>query len=699
MPESPPALHALLIGIDRYPRPPSGVVAYPSLYGAVADALRVEEYLREVLEVPASKITRLLAPHAGGDSPRAPTLANLTGALRALEEACRPGDHALVYYSGHGGRAPTLIPEVKGEAGIDEVLVPADTGDPAVPYLRDIEIAVWLARCSARGVFVTLVLDCCHSGGAVRFGRRVRGIGHLDWTRRRAESGLAGREEILTLQRPSPVDRTPGRREILPARQAPTGFALLAACRPQERALEVETPEGWQGVLTSCLLETLSRGGLAGLTYRRLHGAVTSRLHAGGYLGQTPVLDGEADRLVFGRERVSDRRPVEVVEVEGWPGERVRLSSGRLQGTRGGERFRIYEPRASVDGADPVAEAEVIEVGTTSSWARPMPVDRSRPVRPGDGAVLVSPGRHALRRTVVWVSRKGVGVDPPDRFAALLELEGDGLLALAGEGAVADFEVDSGGEDLQLRDAGGRILGNLGRPIPATSADANRELVRKLVHLARYWNIRALENPDRRSQLEGGLRMHAARISEGDGSSSGPGEEELGVGDADPLLVSAGTTIRVTLENAGQTALNVAVLDLQPDWGIRQVLPHRDSAPWASLEPGTPLVIDLVAQLPSGLLRGIDLLKAFGATVPFDLAGLELPAIQISTGGVRRGGIHPAVPTGGPFGLLLGLGAVLRAVPLRSGNGVAEDWTVAELEICVQARGGIPPDSQEGETS
>jgi hypothetical protein len=671
-----PALRALVVGIDRYPELQSGVSAYPSLYGAVADALRVEEYLREVLEVPESRITRLLAPHVGDDASRVPTLAKLTSALIGLEKDGRPGDQLLVYYSGHGGRAPTSIPEVKGEAGIDEVLVPVDVGDPAVPFLRDIEIAAWLARCAARGLFTTLILDCCHSGGAVRVGRRVRGSDRLDRAGRPAKSGLAERDEILALWRSRPADRAVDRLEALPVLRAPAGFALLAACRPQERALEVATPGGWQGVLTSCLLETLSRGVREGLTYRRLHRAVTARLHASGYVAQTPVLDGEAERRVFGRERLSDRGSVEVVEVEGWPGERVRISSGRLQGTRGGERFGVREGGVvSRNFADPVAEVEVIEASSTSSWARPVRRG-ARPIRPGDGVVFLAPGPLALRRTVSDRSSRAAPFD------ALLELEGEGLLAAAKEGAVADFEVDRVGGFLEVCDAGGLPLTHLGSPIPQYAPGADRELVRRLVHLARYWNLRAIENPERGSPLASTLRLRVERVVGANQIS--PCLDSSGTGDPDAL--PSGALLSVSLENTGRVSVNAAVLDLQPDWGIQQVVPHRDSAPWTTLEPGVPLLIELTAHLPSGMVRGTDVLKAFAATAPFDLGDLEVPPLQGSARPARRIGGRGSEPIVGPFGLLAGLGAVVRTAPVRSWDDPADDWTTAELEIHVEAR-------------
>lgn len=709
MAEPAPPLRALLVGIDRYPEPPPGAFTYYSLFGAVRDVARVEHYLRETLEVPGERITRLLAPHRGGDPARLPTHANLTEALTELEAACRPGEQAFVYYSGHGGRAPTLVPEIKGSRGLDEVLVPADIGDPGVPYLRDVEIAAWLARFGARGVFVTLILDCCHSGGASRRNRRVRGNENVDRTPRPADRLLASREEIAAVWRKAPPEWQRDHLELVPVRaQAPTGYALLAACRPQELAVEVEREDGWSGVLTDTLLAALGRADERGVTWRRLHTLLTARLHAAGYLGQTPVVDGEADRLLFGREKLPGRRGVEVVEVESWPGERIRLGTGSVHGTRRGERFALVAV-ASAAVAERLAEAEVTEVGQTASWAtlgarRP----GARAPRAGDAAILVDPGPLALRRTVGWCGRggglrSGGEEDRSAWLAALLADHGDGFLAAAPNGAGADFEIVETGGLLEIRDAGGAPIPNLGPPLPLVAPGTARELSRRLDHLARYWNVRALENPNGASPLAGALRMRIERLPD---PVPAAGPSRAGAGPADepfmaPLIaggpseVAAGARLRLTLENSGERALNVAVLDLQPDWGIQQVHPHRDAAPWATLEPGRPIEIDLAAHLPRGLDEGVDVLKAVAATVPFDLAGLERPALAAPPHALQRGRSARAVASTDPFGrLLAALGAARgpsRAV--RSGETAPESWTTAAVEVRVVGEGGAARDS------
>ena len=61
--------------------------------------------------------------------------------------------------------------------------------------------------------------------------------------------------------------------------------------------------------------------------------------------------------------------------------------------------------------------------------------------------------------------------------------------------------------------------------------------------------------------------------------------------------------------------MNIAILDLQPAWGIAQAYPSDSD--FEELDPGgEPLVIPLKASLPEGYTLGVDTLKVLASIKP-----------------------------------------------------------------------------------
>jgi hypothetical protein len=119
---------ALLIGSDCYlpNRLPDGSY-YPSLGGCVRDIAHVEAFLRARLWLPDEQLRKLYASRQGTEVPIEPkelwpTYENIVKAFGRVTEEAAEGDQVYVHYSGHGGRALTAFPEVKGDSGLDEAL-------------------------------------------------------------------------------------------------------------------------------------------------------------------------------------------------------------------------------------------------------------------------------------------------------------------------------------------------------------------------------------------------------------------------------------------------------------------------------------------------------------------------------------------------------------------------------------------------
>ena len=99
-----------------------------------------------------------------------------------LIEQGEAGDQVVIHFSGHGGRASSIYPADIKPGGIDEGFVPTDLGTGEGRYIRDLQLAYWLKQMADKGLLVTAILDCCHSGGMTRGDAAPRGIEGVDTT-------------------------------------------------------------------------------------------------------------------------------------------------------------------------------------------------------------------------------------------------------------------------------------------------------------------------------------------------------------------------------------------------------------------------------------------------------------------------------------------------------------------------------------
>ncbi|NET16929.1 MAG: caspase family protein [Okeania sp. SIO1H6] len=346
--------YALLIGIDYYlpNQLPSGQY-YPSLAGCVWDITLVEEFLQTKLKTPPECIFKLKSSNGITGKPSEPlelwpTYENMVAAFQKLADVANKGDQVYIHYSGHGGRTPTKFPELKGVKGKDESLVPMNIGDPEARYLRDIELAHILKKMVDKGLIVTLVLDSCHSGGATRGtgDAVVRGIDTIDTTERPTHSLVASDEELIAtwqnLTHETSRDLTLGSGWL----PEPKGYVLLAACRPHEKAHEYRA-DGRQknGALTYWLLDSLKKIG-ENATYQLIYDRLVPKLHSQ-LKYQTPMLQGEGDRVIFGSDRFRSTPAVNVMQVSSENGQvLLQLNAGQVQGVRKGVKVAKLSPGA-----------------------------------------------------------------------------------------------------------------------------------------------------------------------------------------------------------------------------------------------------------------------------------------------------------------------------------------------------------------
>jgi hypothetical protein len=640
----------LLVGIDRYcPAREPGDSSYPCLAGAVRDVRGVERFLGD-LAVSPERIERLVAPGAGPLPPAAhlPTYENLVAALERLWRRALPGEQVLVFYAGHGGRVTTSFPELKGDDGLDEALVPWNIGDPEARYLRDVELAYLVRRIVDRGVHLTLVLDCCHSGSALRRdgpgpAAAFRELGHVDLRPPAAVSLAGSREELLANWRRHCDQRASAPSGWLPS---PRGYVLLAACEGHEKALEYAFDgEHREGVFSRALLDALEPR--RRISYRELHEQVFAAVQAA-FGAQTPQLEGDADRYLFESLRSSRRRGVAVLRVDCGAG-RMLLQAGEAQGVRPGTRFEI-EPAGLV--------VEVSRSGSSLSWASAIgdwPAGGLPPAAQAHLTALSRPAAVRLRGPAAATAA----------VAAALVRKTAGFAVLSSPPAEADLVVacDSRG-GLEIRDARGERLPNQGRPLRLDERLWAQQLRERLVHLARYRAVQSIAAPPAGALLSGKLRV---RLCHGSAENPEDGPAAL-ASPAGELSVGPGESLRFELGNAGRQPLFLTILDLRPDWSVVQVYPGPElGRAGLPLEPGPPLSWTLHRHLFPDVEPGAEEIQVFATVGAAEFRWLELPPLD------------PLLDASSPQRPAAGLTPPLRA--LEPEAAADRGWTMWRLKL------------------
>ncbi|PBK83786.1 hypothetical protein ARMGADRAFT_1067682 [Armillaria gallica] len=254
--------YALLIGINEY-------ASYP-LHGCVPDVRLMEQYLTEDLGVPRQRIQLLLGSreHISPADMMNPSRTHIIDALLSIihNPEILYGDNIIIYYSGHGSCYP--FEEEGDDIGYVqhiEALCPIDRDTPGdnskpIPDISDREFNAILTQISrAKGHRVTVILDCCHSGGV---SRNLPEPG----ARTAAPTRLATPQEML-LTGDRNLRHYPGYQSILSKDWYPDmdSHVVVAACKAYQFAkskkVEGRAGEvGYIGIFTDSLVRVLQSG-------------------------------------------------------------------------------------------------------------------------------------------------------------------------------------------------------------------------------------------------------------------------------------------------------------------------------------------------------------------------------------------------------------------------------------------------------
>ena len=274
------AKKAVLIGVNRYK------MAGADLRGCVNDVKNMEGALTKFYGFKSSDIVSLLDEKA--------TTKAMKAAMKSIVGGAAKGDVVLVHFSGHGSN----VPDKNGDEADkrDEILCPHDL-DWMDPFLDD-----WLRKTFdsvRKGVSLTAIFDCCHSGTATRVmlppdapivprylpspwdiaavesGRKLRGT--LRGTVRSSSRAARKKKDVVTANIPE---------------------VLISGCRDTQTSADAHIGGSYNGALTYTLVAVL-REAKGKISYSDLHTNVLARLKRDGF-DQVPQL--EARKEAFNRE-------------------------------------------------------------------------------------------------------------------------------------------------------------------------------------------------------------------------------------------------------------------------------------------------------------------------------------------------------------------------------------------------------------
>lgn len=362
---------ALIVGVGQYKS-----TKIPDLPGPPQDAKRIYQLLTgpNGYDFPKENVCVLIDDAA--------TTANFKHFFSSfLIDRAQPNDEVVFYYAGHGSQ--TRDHDGDEPDGMDETFVFHDARDSGIKDFTDDEFDELLTRLHQKTSHITLFLDSCNSGTALR--------GDTEFLSRYIpppESEIENKTETETvIERGSASESLANNKKTGWITKSLPGIVVFTAAGDGTVALEKNS----RGIFTDAILTTFGQVNATQLTYAQAARQIRPLVKAESY--QIPYFQGNLQRTVFAG--VNRKSPLAWEVIETAP--QLKLGGFPLPGVDTGAEFRVYD--GFLNGADlhdpTKAKAVVIVEESTGLNATARIISRSAdtaPIRPGDLAVLSRPG-------------------------------------------------------------------------------------------------------------------------------------------------------------------------------------------------------------------------------------------------------------------------------------------------------------------
>lgn len=351
------------------------------------DVLTVEATLKKTN--PPAKITLLTARKAPGDDSdilqeppeRVANKANLTSALQRIISNSQPGDFVYFHYAGHGTRKSTESAKYRqyshARGNVALVLYP-DQPEHSLQseYFKGANLAIAFNQMVAKGLRLTVILDCCYSGSVLRddaIGSSIREVAY-----KYAIEAAHQSPEMDAFCQHSDIQRS----SLSPDQWLidANGYIIFAACGPHEVAREIKMKgtEHRHGALSYFLMKALasvSNNATQYFTYQSLYSHLRVLFQAH-WPQQTPMMYGKSEHAMFGhstklaiRDALCRDQSISVF----WPKDEhnLHLNAGEAHLVQQGDEYDlrpcIYEDDATEDMRATSIRVKVAEVRALTS--------------------------------------------------------------------------------------------------------------------------------------------------------------------------------------------------------------------------------------------------------------------------------------------------------------------------------------------
>ncbi|KIL88012.1 hypothetical protein FAVG1_08894 [Fusarium avenaceum] len=603
-----PTHHAILIGINDYQVRP--------LRGCVRDVQKIRSYL-ESQSIPINIQTFTATQSSDAETGPVeepslwPTYSNVTAALRGLAARTKLGHCVYIHFSGHGTRKEA-VSKFSNESTGDLALVLLD-GENA-RKTRDYgghQLAMALNAMVRKGVTVTVVLDCCFAASIYRLDRpniRFMPFSEIDFV-------------IDDIPPVEMEEKSSGYREIS-ARSNwlmdPKGYAILAACGPQEEASEVSHDGEVSGALSFFLHRSLTDYGI-NQRHKDVFYRLCSNMQAAS-VDQTPVLRGNKDQEFFGLHTLATKRPVIPVfkSSQGFV-----LQAGYAHGVEEDDDFIIY-PSSVVDHNAALHDNMIsARVGTVGPLTSSLELTNGESSLREVVCVAEPRRRHSFRRFPIALSETILNRDEWlaafDKYSLSVYHEGEGF--------PFSFRVEAFGDEYQILDKDGQGLLNL--PVLKQHGTDLEDVAAMLEHLIRYELVKSLSNESSAEDFQASFDVN---ISNRAGDQFSPGQL-IHAEESDGKYM-----FELIVQNNSCRELYLYVFNLGPLWQVDDIN-HNGAELIPALESGqgfkNRFTKKLRTMVPAemkarGLLQCDDTLKIFVTSHPTSFDLLELPKIGSS---------------------------------------------------------------------